>query len=139
LLKGWEIRVYQGEDANGRRIRNVIGSAPATHTSALGPLQPKETFAADLFAHGTIDEGGWRAAILMCYEQLLAWPMRRSAPEHPTLLIAISNEAWTTTTVVPRVQQASCVPGQGCSGFHLYHQSIHEVFQCKKLQKTHQS
>ncbi|HZT69295.1 MAG TPA: hypothetical protein VFC10_06065 [Terriglobia bacterium] len=70
------------------------------------PLRPKGTFAADLFAPGTVDVGGQRAAILICYEQLLAWPMLRSAGEHPTLLIAISNEAWTSATVVPRVQRA---------------------------------
>jgi apolipoprotein N-acyltransferase len=70
------------------------------------PLRPKGMFAADLFAPGTVDVGGQRAAILICYEQLLAWPMLRSAVEHPTLLIAISNEAWTSGTVVPRVQQA---------------------------------
>ena len=70
------------------------------------PLRPKGSFAADLFAAGTVDVGGQRAAILICYEQLLAWPMLRSALEHPTLMIAISNQTWTTTTVVPRVQQA---------------------------------
>jgi apolipoprotein N-acyltransferase len=43
-------------------------------------------------------------AILICYEQLLTWPMLRSAVEKPTLLIAISNEAWTASTIVPRVQ-----------------------------------
>lgn len=70
------------------------------------PLRPKGTFAADVFAPGTVDVGGQRAVILICYEQLLAWPILRSAMEHPTLLIAISNEAWTSATVVPRVQRA---------------------------------
>jgi len=70
------------------------------------PLRPKGSFASDLFGPGVVDVGGQRAAILICYEQLLAWPMLRSAAEHPTLLIAISNQTWTTTTVVPRVQQA---------------------------------
>jgi apolipoprotein N-acyltransferase len=41
-------------------------------------------------------------------EQLLTWPMLRSAIEKPTLLIAISNEAWTAATIVPWVQHA-CV------------------------------
>ena len=70
------------------------------------PLRPKGTFAADFLAPGTVDVGVHRAAILICYEQILTWPMLRSAVEHPTLLIAISNEAWTSGTVVPRVQQA---------------------------------
>jgi apolipoprotein N-acyltransferase len=32
---------------------------------------------------------------LICYEQLLPWPMLRWAVEKPTILIAVSNEAWT--------------------------------------------
>lgn len=73
------------------------------------PLRPKGTFAADVFAPGTVDVGGQRAVILICYEQLLVWPILRSAIEHPTLLIAISNEAWTSATVVPRVQRACAI------------------------------
>jgi apolipoprotein N-acyltransferase len=54
------------------------------------------------------DVGGQRAAILICYEQLLAWPVLRSALERPTMLIAVSNEAWTTGTTIPNGQHA-CV------------------------------
>jgi apolipoprotein N-acyltransferase len=65
-------------------------------------------FAMHLLAPGTADIGGGRAAVLICYEQLLVWPMLRSAVERPTLLIAASNEAWTAGTRVPVVQHA-CV------------------------------
>jgi apolipoprotein N-acyltransferase len=64
--------------------------------------------ALNLLGPGTIDVGGQRAAILICYEQLLTWPMLRSAAEKPTILIAISNESWTAGTMMPRVQHA-CV------------------------------
>jgi len=69
------------------------------------PLVPK-SFALNLFNPGIAHIGGERAAILICYEQLLAWPMLRSAVESPTQLIAISNEVWTAGTVVPAVQHA---------------------------------
>jgi len=72
------------------------------------PFRSKGSFALNLFGPGTVDVGGERAAILICYEQLLTWPMLRSALERPTLLIAISNEAWTQATIVPRVQH-TCV------------------------------
>jgi len=72
------------------------------------PLRPEGSFALNLFGPGTVDVGGERAAILICYEQLLTWPMLHSALERPTLLIAISNEAWTVATIVPRVQH-TCV------------------------------
>jgi apolipoprotein N-acyltransferase len=72
------------------------------------PFQPQGGVAPNLLGPGTVDVGGQRAAILICYEQLLTWPMLRSAIEKPTLLIAISNEAWTAATIVPWVQHA-CV------------------------------
>jgi apolipoprotein N-acyltransferase len=72
------------------------------------PFRREGGFALNLFGPGTVDLDGQRAAILICYEQLLVWPMLRSAIERPTLLIAASNEAWTAPTRVPRVQHA-CV------------------------------
>jgi apolipoprotein N-acyltransferase len=72
------------------------------------PFYPQGGVAIDLLGPGTIDIAGHRAAILICYEQLLTWPMLRSAIEKPTILIAISNEAWTAATTVPRIQRA-CV------------------------------
>jgi hypothetical protein len=90
----------------GKEAREAVHQRIPVPGGMWNPLRPKETFAADLFAPGTVDVGSQRAAILICYEQLLAWPMLRSAVEHPTLLIAISNEAWTARTIVPRVQQA---------------------------------
>jgi apolipoprotein N-acyltransferase len=70
------------------------------------PLRPQGSFALNLFGPGTVEIGGERGTILICY--VLTWPMLRSALERPTLLIAISNEAWTSTTIVPRMQQ-TCV------------------------------
>jgi hypothetical protein len=72
------------------------------------PFHPEGGAALNLLGPGTIDLGGQRAAILICYEQLLSWPMLRSAIEKPTVLVAISNEAWTASTIVPRIQHA-CV------------------------------
>jgi apolipoprotein N-acyltransferase len=90
----------------GKEPREAVHQRIPVPGGMWNPLRPKATFAADLFAPGTVVVGGQRAAVLICYEQLLAWPMLRSAVEHPTLLIAISNEAWTSRTVLPRVQQA---------------------------------
>jgi hypothetical protein len=72
------------------------------------PFQPKRGVALNLLGPGTAAVGGQRAAILICYEQLLTWPVLRSAIERPTVLVAIANESWTAATRVPRVQHA-CV------------------------------
>jgi len=53
------------------------------------PFHSERGVALDLLGPGTVDVGGQR------YEQLLTWPMLRSAIERPTLLVAISNESWT--------------------------------------------
>lgn len=90
----------------GRERRKAVHQRIPVPGGMWNPLRPKGSFAADLFAPGTVDVGGQRVAILICYEQILTWPMLRSAVEHPTLLIAISNEAWASATVVPRVQRA---------------------------------
>jgi apolipoprotein N-acyltransferase len=90
----------------GKEPREAVHQRIPVPGGMWNPLRPKGTFASDLFAPGTADVARQRAAILICYEQLLAWPILRSAIERPTLLIAISNEAWTAGTVVPHVQQA---------------------------------
>jgi apolipoprotein N-acyltransferase len=72
------------------------------------PFQTQGGVVLNFLGPGTVDVGDQRAAILICYEQLLTWPMLRSAIEKPTLLIAISNEACTAATIVPRVQH-TCV------------------------------
>jgi apolipoprotein N-acyltransferase len=69
------------------------------------PFRPAG-FAMNLLGTGTADVGGQRVAVLICYEQLLVWPMLRSAVERPTLLIGASNEAWTAGTRVPSIQHA---------------------------------
>jgi apolipoprotein N-acyltransferase len=61
----------------------------------------------DLWASGTVHVGGERAAVLICYEQLLVWPMLMSATEHPTLIIGIANEYWAVNTRIPAVQKAA--------------------------------
>jgi apolipoprotein N-acyltransferase len=71
------------------------------------PLR-RDGFAMNLLAPGTADVGDQRVAVLICYEQLLVWPMLRSAVERPTLLIAPSNDSWTASTRVPAIQHA-CV------------------------------
>jgi apolipoprotein N-acyltransferase len=70
------------------------------------PFRTEGSIVMNLFGAGTVVVGGERAAILICYEQLLTWPILRSAQDHPTLLVAISNLTWCKYTVLPSVQRA---------------------------------
>ena len=55
---------------------------------------------------GTLRVAGQKGAILICYEQLLIWPVISSFKEHPSVLIGIANDYWARTTTVPDIQRA---------------------------------
>ncbi len=53
---------------------------------------------------GVIRIANQRAAILICYEQLLTWPVLVSMLDHPTILLAVANDYWVERTPIPRYQ-----------------------------------
>lgn len=55
---------------------------------------------------GTVIIAGQKAAILICYEQLLVWPSATSFMQHPTLLLGTANDYWAKNTTVPEIQKA---------------------------------
>jgi hypothetical protein len=61
----------------------------------------------NLLGPGGISVEGHRAAVLMCYEQLLVWPFLSSAFEHPTVLITVANDYWAKDTPIPKIQEVS--------------------------------
>lgn len=61
----------------------------------------------NLFGSRVIRIGGQRAAILICYEQLLTWPVLTSMLQHPTLIVAVANDYWVEGTSIPRYQANS--------------------------------
>jgi len=61
----------------------------------------------NLLGPGTIPVRNERAAVLICYEQLLVWPFLSSAFEHPTILITVANDYWAKSTPIPKIQNVS--------------------------------
>ena len=49
---------------------------------------------------------GKRAAILICYEQLLVWPILASAAENPDILLGVANDYWAEGTSINAIQGA---------------------------------
>ncbi len=70
------------------------------------PFGPADGVPLNLTGPGTLKTGPHRLAILICYEQLLVWPILQSALEKPSLIVGISNAAWTRHTNIPAAQQA---------------------------------
>jgi apolipoprotein N-acyltransferase len=60
----------------------------------------------DLRRPGTIKLGGRRAAVLICYEHLLVWPVLTSFRDRPDLLLGLANDYWARNTTVPEIQRA---------------------------------
>ena len=56
---------------------------------------------------GTLDIAGRRAAVLICYEHLLVWPVITSFAQHPTILVGIANDYWARETTIAAIQYVS--------------------------------
>jgi apolipoprotein N-acyltransferase len=53
---------------------------------------------------GIVRIDGQRVAVLICYEQILTYPVLASMLRRPTVLVGISNAFWFTGTPIPRYQ-----------------------------------
>ena len=56
---------------------------------------------------GVIEIDHQRAAVLICYEEMLSFPVLVSMLDHPTAIIGISNSFWFDETTIPRYQAAA--------------------------------
>ncbi|WP_312223673.1 conjugal transfer protein TraB [Rhizobium rhizoryzae] len=62
---------------------------------------------AHFFANPVVDVGNQSVAPLICYEQLLVWPILQSAFHRPDVIVAVGNGWWTKGTSIIDIQQAS--------------------------------
>ncbi|WP_454685492.1 conjugal transfer protein TraB [Ancylobacter moscoviensis] len=64
---------------------------------------------AHLFANPTVEFGGRRIAPLICYEQLIVWPILQSMLQRPDAIVATGNGWWTVGTSIIDIQNASTI------------------------------
>lgn len=62
---------------------------------------------AHFFADPVVDVGNQSVAPLICYEQLLVWPVLQSTFHRPDAIVAVGNGWWTTGTSITGIQRAS--------------------------------
>jgi apolipoprotein N-acyltransferase len=62
---------------------------------------------ADFFANPVVLVRGYRVATLLCYEQLLVWPILQSMLQQPDVIVAPVNGWWTSGTEIVAVQHAT--------------------------------
>ena len=53
---------------------------------------------------GVLEIDHERAAVLICYEQMLTFPIFASMLQRPTVIVGISNTFWISHTTIPRYQ-----------------------------------
>jgi len=56
---------------------------------------------------GVITIDRQRAAVLICYEQMITWPIVASMLQHPTVIVGISNTYWVDHTSIPMYQSSA--------------------------------
>jgi Carbon-nitrogen hydrolase len=62
---------------------------------------------ADFFANPVVAVEGQNVAVLMCYEQLILWPVLQSMLHDIDVVIAVGNGWWTAGTSIVDIQRAS--------------------------------
>jgi hypothetical protein len=62
---------------------------------------------ADFFANPIVSVRGARVVTLICYEQLLVWPVLQSTVGSPDVLVAPANGWWTANTEIISIQVAA--------------------------------
>ncbi|MDK4716122.1 MULTISPECIES: conjugal transfer protein TraB [Rhizobium] len=62
---------------------------------------------AHFFENPVVTAAGRRIAPLICYEQLIVWPVLHSMLEDPDLIVAVGNGWWTQGTSIVAIQRAS--------------------------------
>jgi len=60
-----------------------------------------------IFANPVVDVEGVKVAPLICYEQLIVWPVLQSMLHRPHIIAATANVWWASNTNIPAIQQAS--------------------------------
>ncbi|UOK73383.1 conjugal transfer protein TraB [Ancylobacter polymorphus] len=64
---------------------------------------------AHLFANPTVELARRRIAPLICYEQLVVWPILQSMLQQPDAIVATGNGWWTAGTSIVAIQNASTI------------------------------
>ncbi len=100
----------QSSYTNGVIMRGAETSSFAQRVPVpLGMWRPFTNTGAPLRLAGpsVISIGDDTAAIIICYEQLIPWPVLTSFLERPSIIVAVANNFWISGTQIPLVQRST--------------------------------
>lgn len=61
----------------------------------------------NLLGRGSVEIKHRRAAVLVCYEQLITWPWLSSMAKQPSVIVSIANDYWSRRTTLPIYRTAA--------------------------------
>jgi hypothetical protein len=64
---------------------------------------------ADFFANPVVDLAGKKIAPLICYEQLIVWPILASMVFRPEMIVSVGNDWWADQSSIVGIQRASSI------------------------------
>jgi len=109
LVMGAEVPRMSGGYSNSLLVfeRTGVRQLNARITAPISMWQPwtEAGAAQDWFGSGVADLAGHRIAYLICYEQLLVWPVLVSMAYQPKILVAAANDWWARETSIPELQR----------------------------------
>jgi hypothetical protein len=112
VLVGAEVLEPDGQYANAVIEVNQVGSRVVYRQRMPVPLTMWRPWASDgarayWFQNPVAVAAGKRAAVLICYEQTIVWPVLCSMAGRPDVVIACSNDWWCRNSAIPGIQRNS--------------------------------
>ena len=105
-----EERLWNPRYLNGMVVRGASAAIVAQRIPVPIAMWNPFRFASarsDLFGSGVVLINKERAGIVVCYEQLIAWPVLMTLADRPTVLIAPANDYWAKGTSIPMFQRTA--------------------------------
>jgi apolipoprotein N-acyltransferase len=99
----WRPRYANAMVVRGAQAAVVLQRIPVP-IAMWNPFRP-DNAQLSFFGPSLVQIGNERAGIVICYEQLIAWPLVMTMIQHTTVLVAPANDYWAVSTTIPRFQR----------------------------------
>jgi predicted amidohydrolase len=101
----WQPRYFNAMVIRGSQAAVVRQRVPVP-IAMWNPFR-QDTALMNLSGAGLVQVGKERVGVIICYEQLIVWPVLMTMIQHPTVLIAPANDYWAMSTTIPTFQRTA--------------------------------
>jgi hypothetical protein len=101
----WRPRYINAMVVRGAQAAIVLQRVPVP-IAMWNPFRP-DSAQLNIFRPGLVRIGNERAGIVICYEQLIVWPVLTAMIQHPAVLVAPANDYWAVSTTIPKFQRTA--------------------------------